>query len=157
MSVRISTSQFYNTNSANYQSNFAKAVKSQQEASDGIRVRSGKDDPVGAARLLQLEQQQNMLKQYSGNIVNVRNALGTAESTLNSIGTILQRVNELAVSSGNGTFTDADRKANADEQQGRERQVHLLWVQGRYPALRAQCRWYIELPRRPGQAQPAGR
>ncbi|WP_286919638.1 flagellar hook-associated protein 3 [Pseudomonas sp. UBA6753] len=126
MSVRISTSQFYNTNQANYQSNFAKTVKSQQEASDGIRVRSAKDDPVGAARLLQLEQQQNMLKQYSGNIVNVRNALGTAESTLNSIGTILQRVNELAVSSGNGSFTDADRKANADELASLEDQLFSL-------------------------------
>lgn len=126
MSVRISTSQFYNTSSANYQRNFANAVKSQQEASDGIRVRSAKDDPVGAARLLQLEQQQNMLKQYSGNITSVRNALGTTESTLNAIGTILQRVNELAVSSGNGTFTDADRKANADELASLEDQLFSL-------------------------------
>ena len=126
MSVRISTSQFYNTNQANYQSNFAKTVKSQQEASDGIRVRSGKDDPVGAARLLQLEQQQNMLKQYSSNAVNVRNALGTAESTLTSIGSVLQRVNELAISSGNGAFTDADRKANADELASLEDQLFNL-------------------------------
>ncbi|MHA7115513.1 flagellar hook-associated protein 3 [Pseudomonas promysalinigenes] len=126
MSVRISTAQFYNTNQANYQSNFAKTVQSQQEASDGIRVRSAKDDPVGAARLLQLEQQQNMLKQYSGNITSVRNALGTAESTLNSIGTILQRVNELAVSSGNGSFTDADRKANAEELSSLEDQLFTL-------------------------------
>lgn len=126
MSVRISTSQFYNTNSANYQKNFANTVKTQQEASDGIRVRSGKDDPVGAARLLQLEQQQNMLKQYSGNIVNVRNALGTAESTLNAIGAVLQRVNELAVSSGNASFTDSDRKANADELASLEDQLFSL-------------------------------
>ncbi|MFJ4430037.1 flagellar hook-associated protein 3 [Pseudomonas sp. NPDC089395] len=126
MSVRISTSQFYNTNQANYQRNFANAVKAQQEASDGIRVRSAKDDPVGAARLLQLEQQQNMLEQYSRNTVNVRNALGTAESTLTSIGNILQRVNELAVSSGNGAFTDSDRKANADELASLEDQLFSL-------------------------------
>ncbi|WP_323614450.1 flagellar hook-associated protein 3 [Pseudomonas putida] len=126
MSVRISTSQFYNTNSANYQKNFANTVKTQQEASDGIRVRSAKDDPVGAARLLQLEQQQNMLKQYNGNIVNVRNALGTAESTLNAIGNVLQRVNELAVSSGNASFTDSDRKANADELASLEDQLFSL-------------------------------
>ena len=115
MSVRISTAQFYNTNSNNYMTNFSKLEKTRQEASDGIRVRSAKDDPVGAARLLQLEQQQNMLKQYGSNITNVRNALGTAESTLNSIGNILQRVNELTISSGNAGFTDADRKANAQE------------------------------------------
>jgi flagellar hook-associated protein 3 FlgL len=124
--VRISTSQFYNTSSANYQRNFANAVKSQQDASDGLRIRTAADDPVGAARLLQLEQQQNMLKQYSGNITNVRNALGTAESTLNSIGTILQRVNELAISSGNAGFTDADRKANADELASLEDQLFSL-------------------------------
>lgn len=126
MSVRISTSQFYNTNSANYQKNFANTVKTQQEASDGIRVRSGKDDPVGAARLLQLEQQQSMLKQYATNTVNVRNALGTAESTLKSIGNVLQRVNELAISSGNGAFTDSDRKANADELASLEDQLFNL-------------------------------
>lgn len=124
--MRISTSQFYNTNSANYQRNFANTVKTQQEASDGIRVRTAADDPVGAARLLQLEQQQNMLKQYSGNITNVRNALGTAESTLSSIGTILQRVNELAISSGNAGFTDADRKANAEELASLEDQLFSL-------------------------------
>ncbi|MFK0314275.1 flagellar hook-associated protein 3 [Pseudomonas sp. NPDC090233] len=126
MSVRISTSQFYNTNQANYQKNFASTVKTQQEASDGIRVRTAADDPVGAARLLQLEQQQNMLNQYQGNITTVRNALGSAESTLNSIGTILQRVNELAVSSGNAGFTDADRKANAAELDSLEQQLFTL-------------------------------
>jgi len=126
VSVRISTSQFYNTNQANYQRNFANAVKTQQEATDNIRVRSAKDDPVGAARLLQLEQQQSMLEQYGDNIVNVRNALGTAESTLKSIGTILQRVNELAVSSGNAGFTDDDRKANAAELDSLEQQLFTL-------------------------------
>lgn len=124
--MRISTSQFYNTSSANYQRTFSNVNKTSQEASDFLRIRTAADDPVGAARLLQLEQQQNMLEQYSDNIVNVRNALGTAESTLNAIGTILQRVNELAVSSGNGGFTDTDRKANADELASLEDQLFTL-------------------------------
>ncbi|MDR0207816.1 MAG: flagellar hook-associated protein 3 [Pseudomonas putida] len=124
--MRISTSQFYNTSSANYQRTFSNVNKTSQEASDFLRIRTAADDPVGAARLLQLEQQQNMLEQYSDNIVNVRNALGTSESTLNAIGTILQRVNELAVSSGNGGFTDSDRKANADELASLEEQLFSL-------------------------------
>ncbi|WP_070092459.1 flagellar hook-associated protein 3 [Pseudomonas monteilii] len=124
--MRISTSQFYNTSSANYQRTFSNVNKTSQEASDFLRIRTAADDPVGAARLLQLEQQQNMLEQYSDNIVNVRNALGTAESTLNAIGTILQRVNELAVSSGNGGFTDSDRKAIADELASLEDQLFTL-------------------------------
>ena len=124
--MRISTSQFYNSNSANYQRSFSTLDKTRQEASDGIRVRSGADDPVGAARLLQLQQQQNMLDQYGRNITNVRNSLGTAESTLSSIGTILQRVNELAISSGNAGFTDADRQANATELASLEEQLFSL-------------------------------
>ncbi|MFF7860395.1 flagellar hook-associated protein 3 [Pseudomonas monteilii] len=124
--MRISTSQFYNSNSANYQRSFSNLDKTRQEASDGIRVRRGADDPVGSARLLQLQQQQNMLDQYTRNVTNVRNALGTAESTLNAIGTILQRVNELAVSSGNAGFTDADRKANATELASLEDQLFSL-------------------------------
>jgi len=126
VSVRISTSQFYSTTQSNYQKNFANVAKSQQDASDNIRVRSAKDDPVGAARLLQLEQQQNLLDQYNGNVTSIRNALGTTESTLNAIGTILQRVNELAVSSGNAGFTDADRKANAAELDSLEKQLFTL-------------------------------
>ncbi|MCO7516141.1 flagellar hook-associated protein 3 [Pseudomonas guariconensis] len=124
--MRISTSQFYNTSSANYQRTFSNVNKTTQEASDFLRIRTAADDPVGAARLLQLEQQQDMLKQYSGNIVNVRNALGTAESTLNAIGSILQRVNELAISSGNAGFTDSDRKANAAELASLEDQLFSL-------------------------------
>jgi flagellar hook-associated protein 3 FlgL len=126
VSVRISTAQFYNTSSANYQRNLANTVKSQQESSDNLRIRTAADDPVGAARLLQLEQQQNMLKQYSGNIVSVRNALGSSESTLTSIGNILQKVNELAISSGNASFTDADRKSNAEELEALEQQLFSL-------------------------------
>ncbi|BCJ05909.1 flagellar hook-associated protein FlgL [Pseudomonas sp. RtIB026] len=124
--MRISTPQFYNSSSANYERTFGNVNKTTQEASDFIRVRTAADDPVGAARLLQLEQQQNMLDQYKGNITNVRNALGSSESTLNAIGSILQRVNELAVSSGNASFTDADRKANASELASLEDQLFSL-------------------------------
>ncbi|MNJ23853.1 Flagellar hook-associated protein 3 [compost metagenome] len=124
--MRISTSQFYETSASNYQRNFANVVKTGEQASDNIRVRTAADDPVGAARLLQLQQQSNLIDQYNGNITNVRNSLGTAESTLNGITNILARVKELAVGAGNGSFTDADRKANAQELSQLEEQLYSL-------------------------------
>lgn len=124
--MRISTSQFYETSASNYQRNFANVVKTGEQASDNIRVRTAADDPVGAARLLQLQQQSNLIDQYNGNITNVRNSLGTAESTLNGITNILARVKELAVGAGNGSFTDADRKANAQELSQLEEQLYNL-------------------------------
>lgn len=124
--MRISTSQFYQTSAANYSNNFSNLVKTGQQASDNIRVRTAADDPVGAARLLQLQQQSNLLDQFDGNITSVRNSLGTAESTLNSITNVLARVKELAVGAGNGGYTDADRKANAQELTQLEEQLYSL-------------------------------
>ena len=124
--MRISTSQFYETSSSNYQRNFSNAVKTGQQASDNIRVRTAADDPVGAARLLQLQQQSNLIEQYDGNITNVRNSLGTSEATLNGITNVLARVKELAISAGSGGYTDADRKANAQELTQLEEQLYSL-------------------------------
>jgi flagellar hook-associated protein 3 FlgL len=124
--VRISTSQFYQTSASNYSNNFSNLVKTGQQASDNIRVRTAADDPVGAARLLQLQQQSNLLDQYNGNITSVRNSLATSESTLTSITNVLARVKELAISSGSGGFTDADRKANAQELTQLEEQLYSL-------------------------------
>ena len=113
--MRISTSQYYESSAANYQRNYSSVVKTGEEASDLIRVRTAADDPVGAARLLQLDHQSSMLSQYATNTTSIRNSLSQAETTLNSIDTILQRVNELALGAGNGTFTDTERKATATE------------------------------------------
>lgn len=113
--MRISTSQYFESSSANYSRNYSNVVKTGEEASDLIRVRTAADDPVGAARLLQLEHQNSMLTQYQTNTTSIRNTLSQAETTLNSIDTILQRVNELALGAGNGTFTDTERKATATE------------------------------------------
>lgn len=113
--MRISTAQYFESSAASYSKNYSDVVKSQEEAASGIRVNSGADDPVGAARLLQLDQQAAMLKQYSGNITTVRNTLGSSESVLTSISQVLQRARELAIGAGNGNYTDADRQANAAE------------------------------------------
>ncbi|MDG9882687.1 flagellar hook-associated protein 3 [Pseudomonas putida CSV86] len=113
--MRISTSQYYESSAANYQRNYSNVVKTGEEASDLIRVRTAADDPVGAARLLQLDHQNSMLEQYATNTTSVRNSLSQAETTLNSINTLLQRVNELALGAGNAGFTDTERKATATE------------------------------------------
>ncbi|UVL00090.1 flagellar hook-associated protein 3 [Pseudomonas sp. B21-048] len=113
--MRISTAQFYESSAANYQKNFANVVKSSEEASSLVRVNTAADDPVGASRLLQLGQQASMLDQYEANATTIKGTLGTTEAVMNSIGNVLQRAKELAVSAGNAGYTDADRQANASE------------------------------------------
>ncbi|KEX92248.1 flagellar hook protein FlgL [Pseudomonas putida] len=113
--MRISTAQFYESSAANYQKNFANAVKSSEEASSLVRINTAADDPVGASHLLQLGQQASMLEQFSTNISRIKSTLGTTESVMTSIGNVLQRAKELAIGAGNGAYTDADRQANATE------------------------------------------
>ena len=113
--MRISPSQFYESTAANYQKNFAKVVKTSEEASSLVRVNTAADDPVGASRLLQLGTQASMLAQYETNASTIKATLGTTEAVMNSIGNVLQRAKELAVGAGNAGYTDADRQANASE------------------------------------------
>ncbi|QXH50082.1 flagellar hook-associated protein 3 [Pseudomonas fakonensis] len=113
--MRISTAQFYQSSAANYQRNYSNVVKTNEEASSFVRVNTAADDPVGAARLLQLGNQADMLAQYKTNATNITNSLNQAETTLDSINTILTRVNELALESGNAGYTDTERKAKAAE------------------------------------------
>ena len=55
--MRLSTSLIYSSSISSYQKGYANIVKTQQQISSGERIQTPADDPVGAARLLQLEQQ----------------------------------------------------------------------------------------------------
>ena len=104
MSTRISTSQMFQTSISGYQKGYAEIVKTQQQISSGVRIQTPADDPVGAARLLQLEQQQAQLEQYSANMTTATNSLTQQEALLNTANNLLQRARELAVSSGSGSY-----------------------------------------------------
>ncbi|MBN0978010.1 flagellar hook-associated protein 3 [Pseudomonas hygromyciniae] len=127
--MRISTEQFFNTSTARYSSNFSNVTKTQQQIDSGVRIQTAADDPVGAARLLLLQQQQDMLGQYAGNISSMKNSLNSEESVLDGINTALQRAGELALQvggKGGGGISDAERKAVAVEIGEIEKQVLSL-------------------------------
>ncbi|QLF92484.1 flagellar hook-associated protein 3 [Pseudomonas sp. ABC1] len=115
MSTRISTPQMFNSNISGYQKGYADAVKTQQQISSGVRIQTPADDPVGAARLLQLEQQSAQLKQFSNNMTAATNLLTQEDVLLETAKNVLQRARELTVRSGGGSLSDEDRKSNASE------------------------------------------
>lgn len=108
--MRISTQQYYDTSAAKYQNNYSGVVQAQQQASSGVRVQTAADDPVAAQRLLMLQQQKDMLSQYSGNISNIQSSLTNEESVLTSISATIQAASQLALKAG-GVTSDADRKS----------------------------------------------
>jgi len=124
--MRISTAQYYAASAANYSRNLNNVMKTAEEASSGVKVNTAADDPVGAARLLQLEQQKAMLGQYTTNIQALNTAQAQEESVLDSINNTLQKVSELAVRAGGGSLNDDDRKSIAAELKQSEEQLLSL-------------------------------
>lgn len=122
--MRISSQQAFNLGVKGIQNNYNDMIRTQQQVSTGNRILTPADDPVASVRLMQLEQQQNMLGQYKSNLTAANNSLVQEESTLNSVNTILQRVRDLAVEAGNGSRSQADRQSIAAEL--REREDELL-------------------------------
>ena len=123
--MRISTSQFFESTSATYQNNFSSVINTQGQIDSGVRIQTAADDPVGAARLLQLQQQKDMLGQYSTNMNSIKSSLGAQEAVLDSINNSLQKASELALGAGSGK-SDADRLAIANELGSIEEQVFSL-------------------------------
>lgn len=123
--MRISTAQFYESTSATYQNNFSSVIKTQGQIDSGVRIQTAADDPVGAARLLQLQQQKAMLGQYTANMNSIKASLGSQETILDSINTALQKASELALSAGSGK-SDADRATIANELGSLEEHVFSL-------------------------------
>lgn len=113
--MRISTTQFYEVSTQNYQRNYENVVKTSQEVSSGVKLNTASDDPVGAARVLQLTQQNSMLTQYKSNINAINTNIDNSETALNSIGLAIQKSKELIIQAGNGASTDADRISIAGE------------------------------------------
>jgi len=113
--MRISTTQFYETSASNYSRTYANVTKTGEEVSSQIKLNTAGDDPVGAARVLALQQQNSMLLQYKSNIDNINTGVVNTETALTAITSAIQRAQELVLTASNGTNTDQNRQANASE------------------------------------------
>jgi flagellar hook-associated protein 3 FlgL len=93
----------------------ASLLHSSQQVSSGRRILTPSDDPVAAARALEVQQAQDITTQYTTNQSNAKSALGLSDATLSSVSDVLTRVRELAVQGGNATLSSSDRQSIAHE------------------------------------------
>ncbi|NBB12924.1 flagellar hook-associated protein 3 [Pseudomonas sp. SLFW] len=121
--MRISTTQFYETSASNYSRTYANVVKTGDEVASQVKLNTAGDDPVGAARVLQLQQMGTMLNQYKSNIDNINTGVVQTETALTSITSAIQRAQDLVLQAGSATFTDKDRQANAAELSSLQSQI----------------------------------
>jgi flagellar hook-associated protein 3 FlgL len=105
------------------------------EVAMGRSVNQPSDNPAASALLVQNNDQITFNTTYLQNLTSIQGQLQTADSTLSSVTTALQRAISLGVEGANGTRSDSNRAAIATELQGIQDQIVSLAntsYQGRY-------------------------
>jgi flagellar hook-associated protein 3 FlgL len=88
------------------------------ELSSGRRVSKPSDDPSAAAVLVRNHADSTQDTQYLSTMTTLQSMLQTADSTLSSVVTTLQRAISLGVEGATGTMSSSDRAAVVQELQG---------------------------------------
>ena len=89
--------------------------KSTEKLSSGYKINRAADDAAGLSISEKMRKQIRGLDQASTNAEDGISAVQTAEGALNEVHSMLQRMNELAVQSANGTNSESDRTAIQNE------------------------------------------
>lgn len=90
-------------------------TKSLERLSSGYKINHASDDPAGMAISSKMKSQIRGLDQANRNSSDGISVLETTEGALNEVNSILQRMREIAVQSGNDTYTQEDLQAMQDE------------------------------------------
>lgn len=117
--MRIATSMIFDAGVANINKQWSSLLHLQQQVASGRRILTPSDDPVAAARALEVTQSSDILTQYATNQQNATSALGLAETQLSSLNDMFARLKELTVQAGNATLSTSDRKSLAFELRAR--------------------------------------
>lgn len=89
----------------------SKMDKSLERLSSGLKINRAADDAAGMAISQKMRTQIAGLEKASNNAADGISVIQTAEGALSEVGSMLQRMRELAVQASNGTNTEEDRQA----------------------------------------------
>jgi flagellar hook-associated protein 3 FlgL len=117
--IRISTQMMFDSGSARISEMQGNLVKTQQQIATGRRILTPSDDPVAAARALEVTQTQSQNTRYGINRQYAKSALGELEGTLSNVTSLLQDVKTSVIAAGNAALSDTERGFLATELRGR--------------------------------------
>lgn len=121
--MRISTQTLFDNGAARIGDVQTALYKTQQQIATGRRILTPADDPVAAARALEVTQSQAINTQYGTNRGYAKDSLAAVEGTLSSVTELLQEVKGMTISAGNATLGDSERVSIATALQGRLNQL----------------------------------
>jgi len=113
--MRISTLQMYKQSVQTMQSQQSELHRVEAQLASGKRINKPSDDPIGAAKVLDLTSTIGVIDQFSRNVAGAESSLAFEENVIASVNNSLQRVRELAIQGNNATNSDTDRQVIAQE------------------------------------------
>ena len=102
------------------------AQEATMEIATGRSVNVPSDNPTSAALLVENNDEATFNTGYLRSLTAVQGQLSTADATLASVVTALQRATTLGIEGANGTLSDSDRASIASELQGIQNQLLSL-------------------------------
>ena len=113
--IRFSSNTLFEQGVLNLQRGQADVFRTQDQIATGRRVRTPADDPVLAARALDVEQSQAINEQYIRNGDSAQSALGLEENALTEVTRVLQDARVLAVNAGDAVLSDRELDSIGNE------------------------------------------
>lgn len=117
--MRISSNTIFDSNVAALNQQQARLSHTQQQITTGRRILTAADDPVAAARALDISQSDAMNTQYTSNRNAASSTLTMAESTLQSVTSLIQDVRDATIGAQSGSLTASNRTTIASGLSGR--------------------------------------
>ena len=94
--------------------------------SSGYKINKAKDNPSGMAISKKMHAQLRGLKRANQSASDGISVIETAEGALTEIQEMVQRLNELAIQSANGTNSDGDREAIQEEVEQLQAEINRI-------------------------------
>lgn len=116
--MRVSAQAFFKDSVSTLQRLQSDLNTIQSQIASGKRIQRPSDDPIGAARALDIRESIDQLDQYERNTQRVQNRLQLQEESLTTTTDFLQRARELTLQAANATQTNESRGFIAAELRG---------------------------------------
>jgi len=113
--MRITNNMVSDRVIADLQARYAAMADTQLQISTGKRVNQPSDDPTAAAQERLKTSELSGIKASQSSVNSAQTALNSSETALEGVRSVLSRANELALSAGNGTLSQDNLNAIADE------------------------------------------
>ncbi len=113
--MRVTNSMMISNMLSNLNRNLNVMSRRQDELATGKRVIHASDDPVATAKIMKFKTDLADMAQFSNNTRDAQAWLDASESCISEMGSVLQRVRELAVQAANGTNTPSDTNKIKEE------------------------------------------